>query len=103
MSPDDPASAPPSSTLTPERASAAAAEAPAGEVEVRPLSRAAGSMSPGEASRALVPIARATSLATQRRYLIKRPFWSFFERTFRVLSPDGQLYMLVKHPIFRLR
>ncbi len=52
---------------------------------------------------ALVPIARATSLANQRRYLIKRPFWSFFERTFRVLSPDGQLYMLVKHPVFRLR
>ena len=100
MSPDDPASAPPPSTLTPERARAA--DAPAGEA-AGPLTRAAGSMAPGEASRALVPIARATSLTTQRRYLIKRPFWSFFERTFRVLSPDGQLYMLVKHPIFRLR
>ena len=52
---------------------------------------------------ALVPIAKPTSLATQRRYLIKRPFWSFFERTFRVLSPDGQLYMLVRHPILRLK
>lgn len=52
---------------------------------------------------ALVPVARPTSLATQRRYRIKRPFWSFFERTFRVLSPDGQLYMLVKHPVFKLR
>ncbi len=52
---------------------------------------------------ALVPAARPTSLTSQRRYLIKRPFWSFFERTFRVLSPDGQLYMLVRHPILRLR
>ncbi len=43
------------------------------------------------------------SLATQSRYLIKRRFWSFFERTFRVFTHDGQLMMLVKHPVFRLR
>lgn len=43
------------------------------------------------------------SLATQSRYLIKRRFWSVFERTFRVFTSDGQLMMLVKHPVFRLR
>ncbi|HVV82350.1 MAG TPA: hypothetical protein VHE35_04695 [Kofleriaceae bacterium] len=58
---------------------------------------------PPAAPTALAPIARPTSLASQRRYRIKRKFWSIFERTFRVLSPDGQLYMLVKHPVFRLR
>jgi len=40
----------------------------------------------------------------ESRYLIKRPFWSFFERTFRILSPDdGRLIMLVRHPIWKLR
>lgn len=53
--------------------------------------------------RALVRAAQPTSLATQAHYRIKRPFWSFFERTFRVFSTDGQLFMLVRHPIFRLR
>jgi len=43
------------------------------------------------------------SLETQSRYLIKRRFWSIFERTFRVFTHDGQLMMLVKHPVFRLR
>lgn len=43
------------------------------------------------------------SLATQSRYRIKRKFWSVFERTFRVFTGDGQLMMLVKHPVFRLR
>jgi hypothetical protein len=43
------------------------------------------------------------SLATQPRYRIKRRFWSVFERTFRVFTSDGQLMMLVKHPVFRLR
>ncbi len=43
------------------------------------------------------------SLATQSRYLIKRRFWSVFERTFRVFTADGQLMMLVKHPVFKLR
>jgi hypothetical protein len=51
----------------------------------------------------LVRAAEPTGLATQRHYLIKRPFWSFFERTFRVLAPDGQLFMLVKHPILRMK
>jgi hypothetical protein len=91
---DDPP--PPPSLLTPDRADAAAAE-PAADAATAGMKPSAGP------TPALVPIAKATSLATQRRYLIKRPFWSFFERTFRVLSPDGQLYMLVKHPVFRLR
>lgn len=37
------------------------------------------------------------------RYTIKRPFWSFFGRTFRVYAPDGRLIMFIKHPIFRMR
>lgn len=37
------------------------------------------------------------------RYTIKRPFWSFFERRFRVFAPDGRMIMYVKHPFFRLR
>jgi len=43
------------------------------------------------------------SLLTQSRYTIKRNFWSFFERIFRVLTPDGQVIMYVKHPLLRLR
>jgi uncharacterized protein YxjI len=43
------------------------------------------------------------SLATQTRYIIKRNFWSFFERVFRILTPDGQVIMFVKHPLLRLR
>ena len=43
------------------------------------------------------------SLSTQTRYTIKRNFWSFFERIFRVLTPDGQVIMFVKHPLLKLR
>jgi uncharacterized protein YxjI len=43
------------------------------------------------------------SLATQSRYTIKRNFWSFLERIFRVMTPDGQVIMFVKHPVLRLR
>lgn len=43
------------------------------------------------------------SLATQSHYVIKRRFWSFFERVFRVLTADGQLLMYVKHPLLTLR
>jgi uncharacterized protein YxjI len=42
-------------------------------------------------------------LATQSSYKIKRNFWSFFERIFKVFTHDGQIIMFVKHPIFRLR
>lgn len=45
----------------------------------------------------------SVSLTNQSRYTIKRNFWSFFERIFRVLTPDGQIIMFVKHPILRLR
>lgn len=85
MTPDDPTAPPaaPPATATPDADSAAP--------------------KPGGPPPALVPAAKATSLTSQRRYLIKRPFWSFFERTFRVFSPDGQLYMLVRHPILRLK
>jgi hypothetical protein len=37
------------------------------------------------------------------QYTIKRPFFSFFERTFRVYSPDGHLIMFVRHPLLKLR
>jgi hypothetical protein len=30
-------------------------------------------------------------------YVIKRRFWSFLERIFRVFTADGQLIMYVKH------
>lgn len=43
------------------------------------------------------------SLTSQSRYRIKRNFWSVFERTFRVFTLDGQLIMLIKHPMFRFR
>lgn len=36
-------------------------------------------------------------------YVIKRPFWSFFERTFRVFAPDGSLALFVRHPLLKLR
>ncbi len=51
----------------------------------------------------LVRHAQPVSLQTQSRYRIKRNFWSFFERTFRVSTHDGQLIMLIKHPLLRLR
>jgi uncharacterized protein YxjI len=42
-------------------------------------------------------------LTTQSSYTIKRPFWSFMERTFRVFTTDGQLIMFVRHPVLKLR
>jgi hypothetical protein len=52
---------------------------------------------------ALVRQVQSISIASQSRFRIKRAFWSIFERTFRVYTLDGQLIMLVKHPIFRFR
>ena len=44
----------------------------------------------------------STSLpATRAHYVIKRDFWSFFERTFRVFADDGRLVMLIRRPLFR--
>jgi uncharacterized protein YxjI len=51
----------------------------------------------------LVREVAGVSLATQRHYVIKRKFWSFFERVFRVWTGDGQLIMYIKHPILKLR
>ncbi len=54
-------------------------------------------------STALTREVQPVSLSSQSRYRIKRRFWSIFERTFRVFTMDGQLMMLVKHPVFRFR
>jgi hypothetical protein len=54
-------------------------------------------------STALVREVRSISMWSQTRFRIKRAFWSFFERTFRVFTLDGQLIMLVKHPLLRFR
>jgi uncharacterized protein YxjI len=51
----------------------------------------------------LVREVAGVSLATQGQYIIKRKFWSFFERIFRVWTPDGQLIMYIKHPLLKLR
>jgi uncharacterized protein YxjI len=51
----------------------------------------------------LVREVAGVSLATQRHYIIKRPFWSFLERVFRVWTGDGQLIMYIKHPLLKLR
>lgn len=53
--------------------------------------------------RSLVKQAQSVGIQTQSRYRIKRKYWSVFERTFRVYTMDGQMIMLVQHPIFRLR
>jgi uncharacterized protein YxjI len=52
---------------------------------------------------ALVKHVQGVGLQTQCHYRIKRKFWSVFERTFRVYTMDGQMIMLVQHPVFRLR
>jgi hypothetical protein len=43
------------------------------------------------------------SLATQSHYIIRRKFWSVFERVFRVFTGDGQLIMYIQHPLLKLR
>ena len=51
----------------------------------------------------LVREVAGVSLATQSHYTIKRKFWSFLERVFRVFTGDGQLIMYIKHPMLKLR
>ncbi len=51
----------------------------------------------------LVREVHQVGLATATNYTIKRNFWSVFERVFRVFTPDGQMMMYVKHPLFKLR
>src|SRR3954462_10759791 len=46
---------------------------------------------------------KPVSLATQSHYVIKRKFWSIFERIFRVFTADGQLIMYIQHPLLKLR
>ncbi len=36
-------------------------------------------------------------------YDIKRPFFSFFDRTFRVYDASGAMVLFVRHPVMRLR
>jgi hypothetical protein len=43
------------------------------------------------------------SLATQSHYVIRRRFWSVFERILRVFTGDGQLIMYIQHPLLKLR
>jgi hypothetical protein len=43
------------------------------------------------------------SLTTQSHYIIRRKFWSMFERVFRVFTGDGQLIMYIQHPLLKLR
>lgn len=42
-------------------------------------------------------------LQSGMRFVVRRNFWSVFERTFRVFTPDEQLLMFVKRPLMRLR
>ncbi len=51
----------------------------------------------------LVREVAGVSLVNQSHYVIKRKFWSFFERIFRVWTRDGQLIMYIKHPLLKLR
>ncbi|HZJ65030.1 MAG TPA: hypothetical protein VFD36_16075 [Kofleriaceae bacterium] len=54
-------------------------------------------------STALTREVGGVSLQTQSHYIIRRRFWSLFERVFRVFTGDGQLIMYIQHPLFRLR
>ena len=54
-------------------------------------------------STALTRETEGVSLATQSHYVIKRRFWSFLERVFRVFTGDGQLIMYIQHPLLKLR
>jgi hypothetical protein len=67
------------------------------------LAGGAGDWYPGGVTTQLTREVRSISMWSQSRYRIKRRFWSFFERTFRVFTLDGQLIMLVRHPVLRFR
>jgi uncharacterized protein YxjI len=51
----------------------------------------------------LVRQVESPSVTNQSRFFVKRNFWSLFDRVFRVQTPDGQMILYVKHPVFRLR
>lgn len=42
-------------------------------------------------------------IAPEGVYIIKRPFFSFFDRTFRAFNAAQELVMFVRHPLMRLR
>ena len=54
-------------------------------------------------STALTRQVGGVTLATQSHYIIRRKFWSVFERVFRVFTGDGQLIMYIQHPLLKLR
>jgi uncharacterized protein YxjI len=54
-------------------------------------------------STALTRQVGGVSLTTQSHYIIRRKFWSLFERVFRVFTGDGQLIMYIQHPLLKLR
>ena len=61
-------------------------------------------MHPPMSETALVrEVAGVNALANQTHYIIKRKFWSFLERVFRVWTADGQMVMYIKHPVLKLR
>jgi uncharacterized protein YxjI len=49
------------------------------------------------------PTGLAAGPFSHASYTVKRSFWSFFSREFRVYSPDGNLALFVKHPLFKMR
>ena len=49
------------------------------------------------------PTGLAVGPFSHQGYTIKRSFWSFFSRVFRIYSPDGKLALYVKHPFFKMR
>jgi uncharacterized protein YxjI len=51
----------------------------------------------------LVRQVESPSVGNQSRFFVKRKFWSFLDRVFRVHTADGQMILYVKHPVFRLR
>jgi hypothetical protein len=56
------------------------------------------SMVPSPGGGALAP-----DLFSHSRYVITRPWFSFFERRFFVHAPDGRQLLFVKHPMMRWR
>jgi hypothetical protein len=53
-------------------------------------------------SNSLVPAGSTALVAdpfSHRRYVIKRPFFTLFGRTFRVFDPSGNLALKVRHPM----
>jgi hypothetical protein len=49
------------------------------------------------------PPRTAAQLVPDGTYTIRRPFFSFLDRTFRVMDAEGRLVALVRHPLLKLR